>query len=255
MHALRDLQREFAAYLMDGEATSLLAQVADAKVAAVQCLSIHRNNVTITLREALAAVYPVVRQLLGDDFFSDVANRYLHNRPCRSGNLHDFGNEFAAALAGDQRLLPFEYLADVAALEWAYHTTFHGPDAAALEWEKLHQWTPEQFGGLHFVLHPGLSLLSSVHPVLTIWEAHQRDSLPERVDLGIGAEHVMVIRPQQEVELHRVTEVDVVFLDSLGDGVTLEQATEAAIAADEAFDLESRLTGFFAVGAIVDVHD
>ena len=254
MHALRDLQREFAGYLIAGEATSLLERVADARVPAARCLNIHRNNVTITLREALAAVFPVVQQLLGDDFFSDVATRYLRTHPCRSGNLHYFGRQFPAALADDQRLVELAYLPEVAALEWAYHETYHGPDAAALDPVKLQQWVPEQFGELYFTLHPGLRLLSSVHPVLTIWEAHQGDSLPDRIDLGVGAEQVLLIRPQLEVELHRLAKADAVFLSSLGNDAILEQATEDAIACDDAFDLESCLMGFVAAGVIVDTH-
>jgi len=253
--ALRDLQRDFAAYLVAGEETPLLDQVADARVSAAQCLNIHRNNVAITLGEALAGVYPVVQQLVGSAFFADAAKKYSRAHPCRSGNLHDFGREFPAALAADERLKQLPYLPDVAALEWAFHEAFHGPHAPGLDPGRLRQWSAMQFPGLRFSLHPGMGLLGSQHPVLTIWEAHQAEQLPEALDLGIGAEYVLLTRPQLEVELHRLTAAEFTFLRALGNDATLEQATDAAIVCDDSFDLESRLTALVAGGVIVDVRE
>lgn len=255
MPALRDLQREFAAYLVTGEARALTGDVAAARVTAAQCLNIHRNNVSITLREALAAVYPVVQQLVGEAFFADVARNYLRDHPCRSGNLHDFGNALPSALAADARLAELPYLADVAALEWAYHEVFHGARADPVDPARLQQWRSDQFAELYFVLHPGVRLLSSEHPIVTIWEAHQGAPLVHEIDLGIGAEHVLLTRPRLSVQLHRLVRADYAFLASLLDGATLEWATEAAVACDGEFDLQSRLTTFVTSGLIVDVHD
>lgn len=254
MRGLRELQRQFADYLTVGDIAPVLEQVADARVMAAQCLNIHRNNVTITLREALAAIYPVVQQLVGEAFFADVARGYTLAHPCRSGNLHDFGEALPAVLAADERLAHLAYLPDVAALEWAYHATFHGPDATALDLSELRQWCPEQFPTLYFEVHPGARLLSSAYPVLTIWEAHQCAILPDHIDLNAGAQHVLVLRSDLDVVLHRLTQGDVPFLSALIGGVTLEAATDAAIGEDDTFDLQSRLLDFVAIGAVVGVH-
>ena len=254
MHGLRDLQRGFAAFLVTGDAAPLADQVTDARVSAVQCLNIHRNNVTITLREALAAVYPVVQQLVGSEFFADAARNHVREYPCRSGNLHDFGREFPETLAGDGRLQHLAYLPDVAALEWAFHEVFHGPHSDGLDFAKLQDRDATQFSELRFSLHPGLRLLKSQHPVLTIWEAHQSGEMPDTLDLGIGGERVLLVRPRLQVELHRLSVAEFAFLNSLSSNATLEEATETACACDDAFDLESRLTALVAGHVIVDAH-
>jgi hypothetical protein len=79
--------------------------------------------------------------------------------------------------------------------------------------------------------------------------------VPATLDLGIGAEHVLLVRPELEVELHRLTAAEYTFLHALGDDATLEQATEAAIACADDFDLESRLAALLAGGVIVDVRE
>src|SRR5689334_21117181 len=86
MLSLRERQRGFAAALLGTAAVP-------------GGLQVYRNNVFASLTEALAAVYPVVKRLVGEPFFNQLARRFIRRHPSRSGNLHDFGAELPAFIA------------------------------------------------------------------------------------------------------------------------------------------------------------
>src|SRR6185436_9928463 len=85
--------------------------------------------------DALAAVYPVVQRLLGQGFFEYACDAFIRRHPPRSGNLHDFGAEFAEFLAGFEAASTLTYLPDTARLEWSWHVAFHAADQI----EDVHQ--------------------------------------------------------------------------------------------------------------------
>jgi len=51
-------------------------------------LEVYRNNYRGNLHDALAGAYPVIRQLVGDEFFRYMARKFIEQYPSRSGNLH-----------------------------------------------------------------------------------------------------------------------------------------------------------------------
>src|SRR5512134_2126308 len=116
---------------------------------------IYRNNVFISLTGALADVYPVVQRLVGEKFFAQLARRYIRAYPSRSGNLHDFGRHLGGFMLPMKELKGLPYLADVAALEWACHESFHAAEAAALDFSRLTH--PENAKAL---LHPAARLVA-----------------------------------------------------------------------------------------------
>ncbi len=252
MPGLLEQQQAFLRHLLDPEDGTVLGQVISDRLSARQRLAIHRNNTFITLRESLAALYPVVQRLVGEAFFADLARGFVAAHPSRSGNLHDFGARLSDYVRQEPRLASLPYLGDVAALEWAWHVAYHGPHAEPMDLARLSAVPGERFAQLRLVLHPGASVLASRFPVLTIWKAHQVPD-PPVVDLDAGGEQVLVIRPALEVELHGLGAADYRFLDACAGGATLEQAAEAVLAGDAAFDLQESLLGFFAAGLITGV--
>ena len=122
MRALRETQEEFAAALLGGGAHRFDRR-----------LQVYRNNVFVSLLQALADVYPVLVRLVGRDYFDQAARRFVREHPSRSGNLHDFGSELPGFLGRLPEAASLPYLPDVAALEWAWHEAFHAGDAPALE--------------------------------------------------------------------------------------------------------------------------
>ena len=90
-------------------------------------LAIHRNNVIISLVDALGETFAVVRQLVGAEFFAAMARCYVADQPPRSPVLAEYGESFAVWLAGFEPVRTVPYLTDMARLEFARVRAFHCP--------------------------------------------------------------------------------------------------------------------------------
>ena len=202
MSALAGLQREFARAIEhgdDGVARRVRGTRAAARVA------FYRAGVRAQHRDALAATYPVVRRLVGDEFFGEMARRYALAHPSRSGDLALFGDRFGEFLAADRDAAALPYLADMARLEWACHESFHAPDAPALDAIALAAVEPRSRGLVRLALHPSVRLVDSAHPVAAIREANQpdRDGTPARRE---GPDRVLVHRHRGGVRVRCVAD-------------------------------------------------
>jgi hypothetical protein len=64
----------------------------------------------------------------------------------------------------------------------------------------------------------------------------------------------MVLRPDAEVDVRHVPAAGHDFVAALGQGLTLSQALEAALAADSDFDLAQNLQELIQMGAFTDFN-
>src|SRR5512135_568575 len=64
--------------------------------AAAKRFNVYRNNVTVSLIDALAAIYPAVQRITGVDFFRAMARFHIRQTPPASPLLFDYGREFPA---------------------------------------------------------------------------------------------------------------------------------------------------------------
>jgi hypothetical protein len=216
--------------------------VADSAFEPADRLQLYRNNLVISLTEALAAVYPVVQRLVGEDFFRVACREYIPQYPPRQAPLHEFGKEFPGFIKTYRPATSLDYLADVAALEWALHRAYHAADADSLDATKLQQIPEQQHGELRFTLHPAVQLLKSCYPVSRIWQVNQEGFIGDGdVSLDEGDVCIAVIRPRLEVLVQAIPRAEWEFLSVLKNGSTLDEAVEAAGCIDEAFDLATVL--------------
>src|SRR5690349_15468276 len=89
-------------------------------------------GISAFLVRALAARYPVVRRLIGDDSFLDVARRFIAMQPPRLPIVQHFGEAFPQYLRSLGEAVSFEYVADIAELEAARARAHHSGDARPL---------------------------------------------------------------------------------------------------------------------------
>jgi hypothetical protein len=248
MNSLRELQQRAYRAIALEEDLPLVSGPGDRLRAR---LAVYRNNARVTFEKTLAATYPVVQRLVGKPCFRGLARELTRDFPSRSGDLGRFGAELAALLDIYYRDTAFEYLADVARLEWAYAEAETAADAAPLDLRALAEVDSDEYSRLRFVLHPSSRFVTSRYPVLSIWEAHQADDV-RPVALGAGAEHVLLLRSRTEVRLHGLDTGTFAFVRSLADGETLEDAHETALAAASHFDLNTALARFAALNLFTD---
>jgi hypothetical protein len=253
MLALPEVQRLFLAALFDSERSAavlpLLRQGRAPGVA--QRLQIYRNNLFESLGDALRAVFPVLAQLFGDHFFRPLARRFIAAHPLRAAHLHGFGRELPAFLAGLPVAADWPYLADVAALEWAWHEVYHEADAAPLRPEQLAMLPAARHLELRLALVPAARLVESPYPVLRIWQAHQGQADADfALSLDEGGVRLLLLRRELEIEFVLLSQAEYTWLAALAAGRTLAEATLAALDIDAGFDLAATLGRHLSLGSL-----
>lgn len=246
MPSLRDIQRDFSRALLGGAEDAIVAAVLHDRLAPARRVQIYRNHTRITLREALAATFPVVERLVGPGWFATSCRVFVESQPPRSPVLAEFGADFPAFLETAPHAPA--YLADVARLEWSLNSAYHARDAMALTGDRLGGLKPDAYAALRLSPLPSTALLRSPYPVLAIWRANQPGA-PEdaAVDLGQGGQSVLVWRDAEgDASCRALGDAEAAFLGALIDGRALGEAAGAALAVKPRFDLSVAIAGLLA---------
>jgi hypothetical protein len=255
---LRELQTDVMEALF-GRSEDALLHIEGGRLAPRQRLSIYRHNLFDSLGAALAAVYPTVVRLVGEDFFRFAAHAYIRAHPSRSGNLHDFGAHLPEFLAQFEPARGLVYLADSARLDWAWHQVFHTtalPAAnAATVLGRIAALPDETRLSLRLGWQPAALLLASPYPVLRIWQANQPGTDDQEVDLGVGGDCVLVAARHGEVVLERLSAAEHALLQALASGAGLGDAVAAALALEADFDVAGAIAHHLAAGTLVSLQE
>lgn len=203
--------------------------------AAVRRYNVYRNNVTVSLIDALAAVYPAVRRITGEDFFRAMARFHVRETPPRSKLLFDYGRDFPAFIARYPYAEAMPWLADTARIERAYLDAYHAADAEPLAPAALGRVAPDELAGLVLTSHPAATIVRSPYAAVTIFAANRSPEPVGLIDAGTP-EDALITRPGLEVVVRRLPPGAAVFLQSLVAGRPLGEAAAAA-ASSPSFDL------------------
>ncbi len=208
--------------------------------------AVYRNNVAVALIGSLEARYPVVRRLVGDDFFRAMAGAYAAAEKPRSPALIHYGDGFPEFVANFPPAGAIVYLADVARLENAWVEAYHAAEASALRLDALAAIAPDAFETLRFQPHPAARLLNFAHPAASIWAVSQGEGEPRAPEVW-SAEEALVARPDADVFVRVLPSGGFAFAAALFSGASLGEA--AALAAVDGFDAGAHLVGLVDAGA------
>jgi hypothetical protein len=247
MLPLRELQQTVARGILADELGALAGAIVEDGIAFDKRLQVYRNNTFISLTEALMATYPVVAALVGEKFFAFAAHNFIAADPPRAPRLAEYGGGFGDFLADFEPARTLPYLSDVARLEWAMNDAHHAADDRVLMAQDLAAVPPESSGALILKLHASCRLLRPARRVDRLWLAHQPGGSLESLDID-GVCHLLVYRPQAEVEMMTLDAAGFALLAAVRTGATLEAAFTSAIAIDPAFDLAGTLSALLARG-------
>jgi hypothetical protein len=214
---------------------------------------IHRNNVRSAYLRVLQEAFPVVRRLVGDDFFRFLAHEYFNAHPPTTPLVARFGDSLPAFLEefGPARSLP--YLADVARLEIAWLESYHAADASCLNPMDLFRLVDEDANEVQLSLHPSLRLTNSPHPIHAIWLRNKSEGNGSEPVSPHGA-CVITVRPEAKVLTRTVSTATYFAINAMKDGVTLGAAVERALEAAPNSPLLEVLTEIFVAKIITAVH-
>jgi Putative DNA-binding domain len=210
--------------------------------------AVYRNNVTVSLIEALAAVYPAVRRITGADFFRAMARFHIRETPPTSPLLFDYGRDFPAFIARYEYAQGMPWLADVARIERAWLDAYHAADTPALGERDLASVPPERLADLALAPHPATRIIRSRFAAVAIFVANREGASVARIDAS-EPEDALVTRPDFDVVVRRLAPGEAEFLLALIAGGTLGEAAGAALEARPDFDLGGALTVLIQSGA------
>jgi hypothetical protein len=248
-----DLQDEFADALLSA-ATPVPTSLKGAAIRrADRRFAVYRNNVAASLIEALGARFPVVKRLVGDEFFRAMAHAFVLREPPFSPLLIHYGETFPSFIEAFDAAKPLPYLPDVARLEYALGRAYHAADVEPLPRAAFAALLARDVGATRVTLHPSVSIVSSRFPVLSIWEVNQDKSL--RAVTHWGAEAALVARPFLEVETRRLGAGTDVFLLALQKRSTIAEAAELAITATAKFNASDGLAVLIGAHLAVALDD
>jgi hypothetical protein len=223
---LAAFQRDFAAALLADPTSS-----AAGGVAGQPGFAVYRNTVRRGCIDALAANYPTVAELVGEEWFENAAALFVRAHLPHEGALIRYGEAFADFLETFAPAAELPYLPGVARLDRAWTEAQLAADAPVLVAASLSALSPETLLGAVLVPHPSARWLDfAAVPAFTIWRRH-REGLPLADELPWRGESALLLRPTRDVAWLAIDSSAVTFLSACAEGRPFGQAADERAAA------------------------
>ncbi|RFP09799.1 DUF692 family protein [Duganella sp. BJB488] len=238
--ALAATQQTFASALFDARQTPAALALFKGEHNE-HCYALYRGNLSATWSKTLGAAYPVIQQLVGEEFFGGLAQAYGRAHPSDSGDLNRFGAHFAVFLRAFPHVADYPYLPDMATLEWTLHRAHYAPSADGVTAQQMAALTPEQVETARLTLHPACTLLASEWATIPLWQAHQAGSgVPFPAELA-APDYGLVTRPRWKTQVLPLTAASHAALSVLAAGGAFGAALDAAFERDDDYDIAANL--------------
>ncbi len=196
-------------------------------------LAAYEANAAGAAERALAGTYPTVQAMLGTEPFGRLAQALWAAHPPLRGDLSTWGDDLPGFLAANPSLAEWPYLADCARLDAAVARCAGASDAAP-DPATLARLGEADADRLYLDRAPGVSVLGSAFPIVTLWHAHRAGGLPDHLPLARAAlaegrsEHALVWRAGWRPEVSLADGPAVQFTAALLAGVSLGEALHGA---------------------------
>lgn len=241
----------FAAYLRTGNTGGLAAYLEeDANLAFA---SVYRNGYLRTCVDALGANFPTVKSIVGDDFFKGLALEYVRLHPPTRTTLAGYGQEFPLFLLNSRGSHGLAYLADIAALDYAWLECYFDAEHESLTAGDIDDYVAHGRDITELAVHlsAGVRLVTTGYRITDIWVEIRATGKLERVFSAAAAPgNVLVWREDDVISIRSLCEAEFVFLDTLRAGSSLGAAAEAALALDDGFDVAAHFADLLQHGIL-----
>ena len=252
MSALHDLQQAMAAAVLTGAASETLAAIVDDAPGAAARLQIYRNHYRVTLLDVLAATFPAIQAVIGEDHFRAAGRGFILTQPPTEPCLAAYGAAFPDFLAQLAPLAAWPFLADLARLDWAVNAAFHAADAAAFDPQMLALVAESPVEQWQVRLHPSCQVVTSPFAIDQLRRsALDGDGAPFAAHEDPTA--LLVFRCDGEVGWVQVPAAVAPFAAALIANPSFAKATALAVAAAPAADPFVHLNALIGLGVVVAI--
>ncbi len=254
--SLRRFQDGFAQALLDARADGT-REAPLAHLTAQPGFAVYRNTVLKGCIDALAANYPAVLRLVGEEWFRAAAAIYARENLPRQPMLLDYGEGMARFLAGFEPAAQLPYLPAVAQLDRLWSEAHFAADEAALDADVPATLSPEQLA--RTALRPHASARWAwfdTMPIRTLWQRNRTPAAPNTFngDIDWHGEGVLIVRPHGAVETVPLDAAGCAFMDACASGASLTEAVLAAAGVEGSVDLTQLTATLFSSGAFAQLR-
>lgn len=221
-----------------------------AKRPAGRRFDVYRNNIAVSLREALHDGFPVIAKLLGNKNMDGLAGMYLRAHPPSSPLMMHYGAEFPAFLANTAQLAHLGYLADVARMELAIRQSYHAADATAITPDVLASLSPDALMATTITLAPAVQVIRSDWPIYDIWRFNTQENAAKPRPVP---QDVLITRPEFDPIPQLLRPGAATWIEALRTGQNIGTAHDSALADTADFDLAAPLTLLLQGGALISL--
>jgi len=254
--SLRELQRQFISDCLSADLTpdniSIETVIDTRKISAKGQMGIYRESAIGNIIIPMQITYPVIEKLVGREFFRATCRQYIKVYWPKTGNMDDYGQEFAEFLGNFEPVKELSYISDVARLEWLYHESSIADDMEPSDWNSFANLSEDDIENTSILLHPTVRLFYSLYPVKEIWDINQHKLEPSReLDLdNTQGGYVLCYRQSYKTTILTIDEADYVFLFAISSDKTLYQAAELALEIDQGLDMQAIMATYLKNGVL-----
>ena len=244
MSELLDFQNAFVAAL--GGAPSALSPWLPSRDAGEAGLAVYRNTIAKGCIDALAANFPTVAGMVGEDWFRAAAALFAREAPPTSAALLDYGEDFPTWLDRFPPAHDLPYLAGVAHLDRLWTETLFAAEATPLAPDAFAALPLEDLAQARVALHPSVRFAAFDAGLPGLWAAARGGE--DALELSEEPQGLLLVRPASRV-IHRIIgPVDIAFLAACRAGKPLAEAIDLATTADADANLQTLFAALIADG-------
>ncbi|MBW4710289.1 DNA-binding domain-containing protein [Roseobacter sp. YSTF-M11] len=245
---MNPVQRRFREALLDAERAVPPDLQDGAGAPAGRRFSVYRNNVVVSLTQALHDAFPLTRKLIGAQSFDALAAHFVRKHPPTSPLMMYYGDALPEFLGSFEPLTHIGYLPDCARLDIAMRRSYHAADTPAVD-PSAFQCAPETLIALRLALTPAAIILRSAWPVFDIWRMNSAEGGAKP---RVMAQDVLIARPDFDPAPYLLPPGAADWLEALDAGRSFRDAHDHALQTTPKFDLAQALTIALQSGALTD---
>jgi hypothetical protein len=252
---LARVQADFQEYLLRGTRAIEAEVLGSARVPIATRLGIYAGAYGSRLIDALAASYPALAELLGEEDFQALGAAYVRAHDSPFFSIRHYGAELEAFLGEYPDTADVALLGELARWEWTLCAVFDAADAEPLAAAALARVAPAEWAALRFTFHPSVRRLALAWNAPQLWKA--LTDAEERPELRVVAEPVEWLLWRQDLRTYfrSLEPPEAAALDAARAGATFGELCErlAAVHGAERAPREAAalLSGWVAAGLLV----
>ncbi|MCE0493387.1 HvfC/BufC N-terminal domain-containing protein [Vibrio salinus] len=192
-------------------------------------LSVYKNNVFHSLSAAMQEIFPVTRQMVGEECFQALCHLYISTAPPSGPVLSEYGHQFATLIARQAELADYPYLSELADLEYQLLQLTNQKEATLLTAEDIASQLdnlslpPEQ---THWQLASNVQLIKSDYRIGTLYKSISGNPESDKSVNWFENEWIVLCKNQLWGTFYTVSHNEWIVLKTLQQGEILSQATE-----------------------------